>query len=424
MRKKIKKLHLHHTINNHITNNVNKGVHKIFHIHHNFQNHILHMGELIIITLITLISWTWLFANLTWFNEELYRYNNNEIATALLEAMQDPSTSLKQWNLISIRKMDTNVENTFTKWYCTYGAARISPEFFPYIDTNTQTRTWWGNAVDRCKNAADTGYKVWMTPSQWALVIYDAGWRFWAYGHVGKVMHYEKELKKIIIRDMARVGKSTMSDRWEDITTAQIKCYIYNNKNTEIESTPPETTSPTVEIPPTLNSPTIPPPPTFPSLIPPVQAWWEHLAPTLPADLPSSPLPPTITTPPTTSSPSTLDKWLYLHLDNINDIAKHFISQNDLKFSLLTKSPLQVWEIGNLNLEITNKRSWKKYSGLLPFSFWIISTNSSLKTSIGNIKFVNEWKTNISILAEKLGKSSIIITMDDIKISEFTLEVQ
>jgi hypothetical protein len=37
-----------------------------------------------------------MFANLTGFSEELYRNNNNEISTALLDAMQNPSTSLKK----------------------------------------------------------------------------------------------------------------------------------------------------------------------------------------------------------------------------------------------------------------------------------------------------------------------------------------
>lgn len=31
---------------------------------------------------------------------------------------------------------------------------------------------------------------------------------------------------------MARVARGTMSDRREDITTANIKCYIYNSKTT------------------------------------------------------------------------------------------------------------------------------------------------------------------------------------------------
>ena len=43
-------------------------------------------------------------------------------------------------------------------------------------------------------------------------------------------MHYDKSLKKLIVRDMARVGRGQMSDRREDLTTANVECYIYNSK--------------------------------------------------------------------------------------------------------------------------------------------------------------------------------------------------
>jgi len=33
-------------------------------------------------------------------------------------------------------------ENSFYCGYCAYGAALISPEFFPYIEPNKQQRTW------------------------------------------------------------------------------------------------------------------------------------------------------------------------------------------------------------------------------------------------------------------------------------------
>jgi hypothetical protein len=73
-------------------------------------------------------------------------------------------------------------------------------------------------------------------------------------------MHHEQQLNKIIVRDMARVGKYTMSDRWEDTTTAQVKCYIYNNKNTTTEPavTPPIiVTPPVVIIPPVVVTPPV-----------------------------------------------------------------------------------------------------------------------------------------------------------------------
>lgn|GEM_PF-5670105 len=56
-----------------------------------------------------------MFANLTGYSEELYRDNSSETAQALLDAMQNPGQSLKQGNIISIRDMNMDVENTFVK---------------------------------------------------------------------------------------------------------------------------------------------------------------------------------------------------------------------------------------------------------------------------------------------------------------------
>jgi hypothetical protein len=83
-------------------------------------------------------------------------------------------------------------------------------------------------------------------------------------------MHYEKELNKIIVRDMARIEKSTMSDRWEDITTAQVKCYIYNNKNnnTATEAIVPVTVAQTTTSSSTTSSSIIPSSTTSSSTIP------------------------------------------------------------------------------------------------------------------------------------------------------------
>jgi len=39
------------------------------------------------------------------------------------------------------------------------------------------------------------------------LIIYNAGGKFGSYGHVGKVLHYDAKIKKIIVRDMAWVAR-------------------------------------------------------------------------------------------------------------------------------------------------------------------------------------------------------------------------
>jgi len=396
-------------------------VHKVLHVTTNLHHNLFHWLELIIICIIT---FTWFgFTNLTGLSQDLYRSNSSEVAQVLLDAMKNPATSLKQWNIISIRNMDTEVENTFAKWYCTYGAARISPEFFPYIDEKTQQRTWWGNAVDRCKNASDTWYKIWSVPSQWALVVYDAGGKFWSYGHVGKVLHYDKSLKKIIVRDMARVARGTMSDRREDLTTAQVKCYIYNSKTT----TPTDTTSTTETNTWTTTSSTTGTSvviPTTTTTTTTTSTTTNNTTPITPPIIPSTSSDTTTNTPVDTSLiQDSLHTQLSLNFENLSDIAEHFTTQNNLTFTLVSKSPLKLGETAKLILEIKDKNG-KPYSGLLPFSFTILSTNDSLQTDISNIQIINKGAVDMSILGQKTWTATIVIYMDNKKIGEFGLEVK
>lgn len=420
MKKKQKKPLLHQKIKHHVYKHFHTHAKKILHIANHLHHNIFHGLELLMICFITISSWSFLFANLTGVNEQFYRENSSETATALLTAMQNPKVSLKQWNIISIWSMGLDVENTFAKWYCTYWAARISPEFFPYINETTQQRTRGGNAVDRCKNASDTWYKIWSTPSQWALIIYDAGGRFGSYGHVGKVLHYEKDLKKIIVRDMAWVARGMMSDRREDLTTANVKCYIYNNKTTTPETNEtiiPEVTSPEVL------------PPTKPVVTTPVVTTPVHNAgnttPTV--TTPVVPTTPVVTqpTPPVITIPqSSNNKNISLRLDNLSDIATHFMTQNNLTLTLISKSPLKLGEVATLTIEIKNKTTDEKYSGLLPFAFTILSTNDTIQANISNIKMINNGSIDISLLGQKIWTATIVVSMDGAKIGEFVLDVK
>lgn len=383
------------------------------------HHHFLHSLELIVVLMISVSTfWFW---NLTGLNQDLYRNNDSEVAQQLLTAMQNPTVSLKQGNIISIWNMDTEVENTFAKWYCTYWAARISPEFFPFTDEKTQQRTWWWNAVDRCKNASDTWYKVWTTPSQWALIVYDAGGKFWSFGHVGKVLHYDKTLKKIIVRDMARVARWSMSDRREDLTTANVKCYIYNSKKdiTVVDPTiVPINTGSTITTwtitPIQPDKPVIILPPEEPVVVTPTQPEQPVIV--------TPPEEPVVIIPPL--SQEVINKPLVLTFDKLSDIAQHFVTQNDIIFTLISKSPLKLWETATLTLEIKDKKTGEAVSTLLPFSFTILSTNDIIKENISNIQMINNWSVDISILGQKIWTSTIVIYMDGTKVGEFSLEVK
>jgi len=174
-------------------------------------------------------------------------------------------------------------------------------------------------------------------------------------------MHYDRSLKKIIVRDMARVGKGQISDRREDLTTANVECYIYNSK-TEI---PTEPITPTVPTTPIINTGTVPTVPTTPTTPPPVTPTTPtvHTAPTTPVVTPTQPtIPTTPTTPVVTPtvplvvvSQTSVNKKLSLELDNLSDIAEHFMTQDDITFSLVAKSPLKLGEVATLTLEIKDK---------------------------------------------------------------------
>lgn len=148
-------------------------------------------------------------------------------------------------------------------------------------------------------------------------------------------------MKKIIVRDMARIAKGKMSDRREDLTTAQVKCYIYNKTNTTTPTTP--------TIPSTTTKPSTPTTPFTP--VTPV-------TPTTPSTpvTPVTPVTPTTpTTQPEVTPQETIDKELTLKLEDLSDIAEHFLTQNDLHIKIISKSPLKLGEVAKVILEITDK---------------------------------------------------------------------
>ena len=192
------------------------------------------------------------------------------------------------------------------------------------------------------------------------MIVYDAGGRFGSYGHVGKVLHYDKQRDKIIVRDMARVGLGIMSDRREDLTTANVKCYIYNIKNNISvpsvsvdtgSAVAPVTGTQTISQPTTPSLPVVTPPatvtPIAPSPVTPLPTPSIHPPeePTHNAPIPVSPgtsapvVAPIIpTTPPQTS----LNKKISLVFENLSDIADHFMTQNTITRTLVAKSPLKL----------------------------------------------------------------------------------
>jgi surface antigen len=425
-------LALHKHIARHFRKHAHRYIHIAQHLHHTF----MHYGELLLVLMVGMSGI--LFANFTGSLEWMERDSTTEIATYLTQAINHPEYILTKWNLISIWKVDDSIDNTFAKWYCTYGAARISPEFFPYITPTTQERKRGGNAVDRCANAEATWYRVGNTPAQWALVVYNGGGRFGPYGHVGKVMYYNQWLHKIIVRDMARVSKFTMSDRRDDLNTADVECYIYNvrsavagpiltgsltaiatwtthtwtNTTTQTPVVDPHPSAPDTS---TTNTPTNTTTPSTPVVVtPPV------------VETPVIVTPPAVVTPtnPVVTTPVS-DQDISLNFDDVNDyLAVHYLWQRDIHAQISSKATMQVGDEAILTITIKNRQTQENIDGLLPIIFEFISSNDNINVDYSSIRLISDGKIEIHVSAMQTGKASLIINFWDVKIGRVGFDIK
>lgn len=123
-------------------------------------------------------------------------------------------------------------------------------------------------------------------------------------------------------------------------------------------------------------------------------------------------------------SQNVVNQKLPLTFDYLSDIAQHFITQNDITVSLTRKTPLMLGEVATLTLEIKDKTTGEPYSGLLPFSFTLLSTNDSIQSDISSLQMLTNGVVHISVLGQKIGSSAMVILMDGTKIGAFSVEVK
>lgn len=414
-------------IHKHIARHFHKRAHKVTHVGFHSHHFLAHCGELLFVLLLGLGGI--MSANFTWSLEGLERSNMTEVGTYLLQAINNPQNILTQGNLISIRQMDSNVDNTFTKWYCTYGAARISPEFFPYsADGLTQQRTRWGNAVNWCENAAATWYKIGNTPVQWALIVYDAGGRFGPYGHVGKVMHYNRSLNKIIVRDMAWVAKFTMSDRREDLATANVKCYIYNSRTNTSGTTTWSMTNTWTDTNTGSNtntwSTTTDDDNGWSTTTDDGGSWWTTTNggwTTTPTGATPPPTPPEEpVTPPTENGTTNVA----LDFSKAWALAQHLITQRTIKANLLGNTTMHVGDESVLTFNITDKNTGEKISQVLPLSFELVTSKKNISLDYASLKLIKDGKITVYIKALEKGTTSLTINFWEDKVGKIGFTVK
>jgi len=146
-------------------------------------------------------------------------------SSSSLTNSEDDGMDTDKWTIISKWTYTKPIKNKFYAWYCTWYAAIISPEIFPYIDETTQDRPFGGDAKEWCANAKAAWFRVGNKPAVGALIVYNrvrsSAW------HVGKVINYYPNDGKMIIRDMNYLGKFIVTERRENTNNSKISCYIY-----------------------------------------------------------------------------------------------------------------------------------------------------------------------------------------------------
>ena len=430
----------------HLAKHFHKHAHRIIASYTSFTHLFLHCWELMIV----LFAWFFsvMLAGFTWSLDGFMRTSDVDVASYLAQAIANPQNMLTQGNLISVWKVPTTVFTSFTTGYCTYGAARISPEFFPYVDSTTQQRTWWGNAVDRCANAAATGYKIGNTPKVWSLIVYNGWGKFGPYGHVGKVMYYDRTLNKIIIRDMAWVNTFMMSDHRGDANDTSIECFIYNSRalpssastpSTDITSwtttpittpvqTPSDSTSSHTAAPVVSAGNTSSPTDTSPTNTSTTTPTTTSSSTTVsPSQTTTSPTPPSATTAPEVSTPvvvTTQNKDIDLDFSKLDDMGNFFVSQRDIKVHSALQSPLRVGASQDIILEITDKKTWANFDGLLPFTIEFMTSHDSIGVDYASIQLVQDGTFTIHVAAQKVGKAVLLITLGGEKIAKIPFTVE
>ncbi|MCX6823255.1 MAG: CHAP domain-containing protein [candidate division SR1 bacterium] len=287
-----------------------------------------------------------------------------------------------------------------------------------------------------------------------ALVVYNAGGRFGQYGHVGKVMYYNKGLHKIIVRDMAWVSMFTMSDRRDDLTTANVECYIYNVRNTvvgevitgsttaisnnptQLEPTQPQTGTPTpvqtTIVVPTPTTPAVPV--TNPATVPTENSVAKPTTPVVvtppvvkpPVVIPSQPVvtPPVVPVKPVVNDTAST-KDITLSFDNISDpLIQHYVGIRDISAELTSKATLHIGDEAVLIITIKDKQTQVNVDGLLPTVLEFIGSNDNIDIDYSSVRLISDGKVEVHIRAVQAGKSSLVINLGIEKIGRIGFEIQ
>ncbi len=106
----------------------------------------------------------------------------------------------------------------------------------------------------------------------------------------------------------------------------------------------------------------------------------------------------------------------------LKDLAEHFSRLWDVEMrSELNQRSLMLWETITLDVEIFKKwnqlnKTWNYYNWVLNVPFMFLLNNDVVNTNINSLQLITKWKAKIEITWNKVGKSTLVIKLDDKKI--------
>lgn len=410
--------HIHH---------IHKHGQRLIRLTHKHNHNLMHLWELLLMGWIFMVNSIW-----AWFTPNSWAVlitDHTIIASNLIKAENRWGPWLNDSKIISMWTINSSVENSFYPWYCTYWAALISPEFFPFVETNKQQRTWWWNAKDRCANAQATWYKIGTTPVQWALIVYSKIWNSTLFGHVGKVIYSNSSKGTLIVRDMNRVSKFTMTDRRESSKNPDILCYIYNNKPTPIlVDNNIEIIVDTGHITWNLIAINTDNPEIINNIVPKIEPVVPKVEPIVPKIEPVTPpkeepvAPPAIE-PIVPKVENLIPSNIELNFDWVSDLAKHFLTQRNIK-AKLTQNTIKVWEKTTLTITIKDANTQAEFEWLLNLPLELIASNNNIETSYSLIQLIKDGKIEITITAMNKWTTTLLINFDWEKIGKINFSIE
>lgn len=100
-----------------------------------------------------------------------------------------------------------------------------------------------------------------------------------------------------------------------------------------------------------------------------------------------------------------------------------FLQNQDVQLVAYTNTKMNLWQTGKITLYITKKWSAKKYNGALPIAFSFVASSDSIDLTQQWVQYIAQGVQTISFTTKKLGKSTIVVSIDGQQLASLPVEV-